>query len=90
MCGGLAVFVLMLVLLVQLVLSFRRQSTQLKNMQAPQHHISALRALLSPYPSRLPMSHFRSPHPSVHCGCLESLADGTHSAGFEERHAEQR
>ena len=76
MCGGLAVFVLMLVLLVQLVLSFRRQSTQLKNMQAPQHHISALRAVLSPYPSRLPMSHFRSPHTplwTVHCGCASNL-----------------
>ena len=50
-CGGVAVFVL----LVLLVLRFRRQSVQLGKMQAPRH-------LLRPRPSRCPL-----PSPRAYC-----------------------
>ena len=86
-CGGVAVFVL-LVLLVLLVLGFRRQSTQLGKMQARWHRLRPCATLsLSSALIGLPGPHALPP---THALRLKSLADGAHSAGFEEHHAEQR
>ena len=64
MCGGVAVFVL-LVLLALLVLGFYRQSTQLGKMQAPRHRLrfrAAVALSLPPALTRLPLSHAPKPH----------------------------
>ena len=64
MCGGVAVCVL-LVLLVLLVLGFRRQSAQLGKMQAPRHHLRPRAAAALSFPpalTGLPLAHAPKPH----------------------------